>query len=147
MSNKIYEINFFFRFSYFFSSIFVIAVLSTLVELYATQPSEYYQKSINCSKFLNFAYFFPDELLISFSLCKNTKALFNITPNPNDISIIHGIRFINAALLLISHKSMALFFNPHTNRTKMIEVWKNHLFTIQCHYMFCFCRILANMYQ
>lgn len=104
-------------------------MLSTLIELYTVQPSEYSHDYIIISKFLNFPSIFPGELFISFSLCKNTKALFNITPNPNDISIIHGIRFINAALLLISHKSMALFFNPHMNRTKMIEVWKEYSHT------------------
>lgn len=35
---------------------------------------------------------------------------------------MHGIRFLNAYLLIISHKSMALFFNPYINRTAMSEV-------------------------
>lgn len=106
---------------------------------------------ITISKLLNnIPAIFLDELLISFSLCKNTKALFNITPNPNDISIIHGIRFINAALLLISHKSMALFFNPHMNRTKMIEVWKEYSHTQKyrkMYYILYFSRTLANTYR
>lgn len=63
-----------------------------------------------------------DELLVSFSLMKNSKALFSLQRDPADISTIHGIRFLNAALLLLSHKSMALFYNPHVNRTRMVEV-------------------------
>lgn len=61
-------------------------------------------------------------MLVSFSLWKNSKALFSLERSPGDVTTIHGIRFINAALLLISHKSMALFYNPHMNRTRMIEV-------------------------
>lgn len=42
--------------------------------------------------------------------------------NPNDIESLHGIRFLNAVLLLLAHKSMALFFDPYINRTEMAEV-------------------------
>lgn len=74
--------------------------------------------------------FCVDELLVSFSLWKNSKALFSLDRSPSDVSTIHGIRFINAALLLISHKSMAVFYNPYINRTKMIEVKFNPSFEI-----------------
>lgn len=43
--------------------------------------------------------------------------------DPSDIQSIHGIRFLNALLLLIAHKSMALFFDPYMNRTQMTEVF------------------------
>lgn len=45
--------------------------------------------------------------------------------DPSDIGPIHGIRLINAILLVLSHKTMAVFFNPHVNRTAMIEVSAN----------------------
>lgn len=77
-------------------------------------------------------YFCVDELLVSFSIWKNSKALFSLDRSPSDVSTIHGIRFINAALLLISHKSMAVFYNPYMNRTKMIEVNYNLRFGIFC---------------
>lgn len=40
----------------------------------------------------------------------------------SDIESIHGIRFLNAFLLILAHKSMALFFDPYVNRTAMTEV-------------------------
>lgn len=57
-----------------------------------------------------------------FSLIKNTKSIFNFKRDTNDITSIHGIRAVNAYLLIISHKSMALFFNPYMNRTPMAEL-------------------------
>lgn len=73
---------------------------------------------------------------MSFSLWKNSKALFSLERSSGDISTIHGIRFINAALLLLSHKSMAIFFNPHMNRTRMIEV--NDILIFNRHNLFLF---------
>lgn len=59
----------------------------------------------------------------AFSLSKNIKSLMSMRRDPGDISTIHGIRFLNAFLLLLSHKSMAVFYMPFANRTEMIEVW------------------------
>uniref|UniRef100_A0A336N027 CSON009625 protein n=1 Tax=Culicoides sonorensis TaxID=179676 RepID=A0A336N027_CULSO len=59
--------------------------------------------------------------IVAFSLIKNTKNILNLKREPNDIACIHGIRAVNAYLLIISHKSMALFFNPYINRTSMAE--------------------------
>ncbi|XP_014245510.1 O-acyltransferase like protein [Cimex lectularius] len=61
------------------------------------------------------------DLLICFSLKKNCKKLFSTEVAPDDISSVHGIRFLNAIMLYISHKSMALFYNPYMNRTIMAE--------------------------
>ena len=63
-----------------------------------------------------------EKLIQSFSLRKNVLALFSMSRSPGDIESIHGIRAINAVLLLIAHKCMALFFNPYLNRTVMAEV-------------------------
>lgn len=122
-------------FSIFFATVLAIATVSTLIDLYFTKPSKHFpsvstsifNKQKSNSRLL-------DELLVSFSLWKNAKALFNLDRNPSDVSTIHGIRFINAALLLISHKSMANFYNPYTNRTQMIEVSVSLFssFRIQC---------------
>ncbi|XP_075219173.1 drop dead [Lycorma delicatula] len=62
------------------------------------------------------------EVLLSFSLLTNSKKLFSVTRSPDDIPSIHGIRALNAFMLLVSHKSMALFFNPYINRTSMTEI-------------------------
>jgi hypothetical protein len=58
----------------------------------------------------------------AFSLRKNVLALFSLSRSPDDIESVHGIRAISALLLLVAHKSMALFFNPYMNRTTMAEV-------------------------
>lgn len=63
-----------------------------------------------------------DDWFNAFSLKKNFKTLFNVTKSQSDIPTLHGIRFLNAILLLFAHKSMALFFNPYVNRTEMSEV-------------------------
>lgn len=70
----------------------------------------------------NDSFRFADDVLVAFSLWKNTKALISLKRDPSDIGPIHGIRLINAILLVLSHKTMAVFFNPHVNRTAMIEV-------------------------
>ncbi|XP_076165792.1 nose resistant to fluoxetine protein 6 [Ptiloglossa arizonensis] len=61
------------------------------------------------------------ELLLSFSLKRNFKQLVSLERQPNDIATLHGVRAINAGMLLLAHKSMALFFNPYANRTEMSE--------------------------
>ncbi|XP_050088709.1 nose resistant to fluoxetine protein 6-like [Anopheles aquasalis] len=62
------------------------------------------------------------EWLTAFSLIKNTRSIVCLKEERNDIACVHGIRFLNAMLLLIAHKSMALFFNPYVNRTEMSEI-------------------------
>ncbi|XP_026674907.1 nose resistant to fluoxetine protein 6 isoform X2 [Ceratina calcarata] len=61
------------------------------------------------------------ELLLSFSLKRNFKSLVSVERKQNDIATLHGVRAINALMLLLAHKSMALFFNPYMNRTEMSE--------------------------
>ncbi|XP_058443935.1 O-acyltransferase like protein [Malaya genurostris] len=78
----------------------LVVVLSTLYEY----------KSENKNKWLT-----------SFSLIKNTRTIFCVKEDLNDVACVHGIRFLNAILLVIAHKSMALFFNPYANRTAMSE--------------------------
>lgn len=62
------------------------------------------------------------ELLLSFSLKRNFKKLVSLERGQNDIATLHGVRAINAIMLVLAHKSMALFFNPYSNRTEMSEV-------------------------
>ncbi|KAM8721005.1 hypothetical protein ACLKA7_006955 [Drosophila subpalustris] len=57
----------------------------------------------------------------AFSLDKNLRWLFSTSSSPGDIEAVHGIRFLNAIMLIFSHKSMAMFFNPYNNRTAMSE--------------------------
>lgn len=60
--------------------------------------------------------------LTSFSLIRNTKNLLSTNRSPSDIKSAHAIRFLNAVMLVLSHKCMALFFNPYSNRTAMTEL-------------------------
>ncbi|KAF6216345.1 hypothetical protein GE061_000686 [Apolygus lucorum] len=60
------------------------------------------------------------EYLECFSLSKNWEKLFE-TKN-GDFSEIHGIRTTSAIGLLLSHKNMAMLYNPYINRTAMSEV-------------------------
>lgn len=63
------------------------------------------------------------EVLLAFSLLSNSRRLLSLTQSPDDIHSVHGIRALNAFMLLMSHKSMMLFYNPYINRTAMVEVW------------------------
>jgi len=56
------------------------------------------------------------SLLLCFSLKKNCQQLFTFKRDSNDIATVHGIRMLNSIMLLLSHKSMAMFFSPYTNR-------------------------------
>ncbi|KAL1132309.1 hypothetical protein AAG570_010265 [Ranatra chinensis] len=62
-----------------------------------------------------------NEILLAFSLKKNSQKLFSLDVPADDISSIHGIRLFNAVMLYFSHKSMAIFYNPYMNRTAMAE--------------------------
>lgn len=62
------------------------------------------------------------EIFLAFSLKRNFKKLVLLKRVEGDISTLHGVRAINAFMLIIAHKSMALFFNPYVNRTGMSEV-------------------------
>lgn len=62
------------------------------------------------------------DLLLSFSLIKNVKKMISLERSSSDITAVHLIRLVNALLLLVAHKCMAIFFVPYTNRTEMSEV-------------------------
>lgn len=59
---------------------------------------------------------------LAFSLRKNVKQLVSMKRSTDDIEVLHGIRFVNAVMLLVAHKCMALMFVPYVNRTQMSEV-------------------------
>ncbi|KAJ8961100.1 hypothetical protein NQ318_008776 [Aromia moschata] len=59
--------------------------------------------------------------IVAFSIKRNLASLTTIKRTSDDIAAVHGIRFLNAVLLLLAHKSMALFFQPFTNRTDFVE--------------------------
>ncbi|KAF7393950.1 hypothetical protein HZH68_010769 [Vespula germanica] len=61
------------------------------------------------------------EILLSFSLKRNFHKLISLERAEGDIATLHGVRAFNALMLLLAHKSMALFYNPYTNRTDMSE--------------------------
>lgn len=62
------------------------------------------------------------EIILSFSLKRNFQKLISMERTEGDIAILHGVRAFNALMLLLAHKSMAMFYNPYTNRTGMSEV-------------------------
>lgn len=61
-----------------------------------------------------------NEYITAFSLTKNWNSFITIKKDDN-IKAVHGIRFLNSVLLILSHKSMATFFVPFSNRTQMVE--------------------------
>jgi peptidoglycan/LPS O-acetylase OafA/YrhL len=63
-----------------------------------------------------------NKLFSAFSLIRNTNNLLSLKRDSGDIRTAHAIRFFNAVMLLLSHKCMALFFNPYSNRTAMAEM-------------------------
>jgi peptidoglycan/LPS O-acetylase OafA/YrhL len=52
----------------------------------------------------------------------NQKYKIFIKDVSGDIKTAHSIRLFNAIMLLVSHKCMALYFNPYVNRTEMSEL-------------------------
>jgi hypothetical protein len=58
----------------------------------------------------------------AFSLRKNVSALFRLSRSPDEIESLHGLRTFSVLLVLVAHKSMALFFSPFLNRTTKAEV-------------------------
>ena len=57
-----------------------------------------------------------------FSLKQNLTLLLSTDTSKDDLGVVHGARFLNAIALLLSHKQMALMFNPFMNRTEMSQV-------------------------
>lgn len=43
-----------------------------------------------------------DEWLLAFSVTRNVQDLLNTDENPNDIQTVHGIRFLNAIVLMFT---------------------------------------------
>lgn len=43
-----------------------------------------------------------DEWLLAFSVTRNVQELLNVDENPNDIQTVHGIRFLNAIVLMFT---------------------------------------------
>ncbi|VEN64207.1 unnamed protein product, partial [Callosobruchus maculatus] len=62
-----------------------------------------------------------NEWVMAFSLKKNFDSLFTIKKNPNEVEILHGIRWLNALALIAAHKNMAMLFEPYANRTSMVD--------------------------
>lgn len=63
------------------------------------------------------------EIILAFSLKRNYIKLVSLKQSNDDIPTLHGIRALNAFLLILGHKSMALIFIPFMNRTEMSEVF------------------------
>ncbi|XP_018574626.1 nose resistant to fluoxetine protein 6-like, partial [Anoplophora glabripennis] len=61
------------------------------------------------------------QLLMCFAIQRNYKIIATIRKNENEIQALHGVRALSALALIISHKVMALFYNPFMNRSVMSE--------------------------
>lgn len=73
----------------------------------------------------NIIHVFVDKWIMAFSIKENFMSSISMERPSTDIETVHGIRCVNAILLLVSHKSMAVFFQPAPNRTAYVEVSKN----------------------
>lgn len=62
--------------------------------------------------------FFSDVWLTSFSVKKNWRQLTSTKRSPDDLKAVHGIRFLNAILIFLCHKSVETL-TPRLNRTEM----------------------------
>ncbi|XP_001942708.2 regulator of hypoxia-inducible factor 1 [Acyrthosiphon pisum] len=89
-----------------FGVLFLVIILSTVMDKY-----NMFQSTESTAS----------KVLYSFSLKRNVRQLLSVNESPEDIRSVHGIRALNALMLLASHKSMAMFFNPYSNRTAMTE--------------------------
>lgn len=107
----------------FFVLILSVAVLSTIYDRSTKnqQKQSKFDANIPPHHLLISGFRSADEWCTAFSLDKNLRWLFSTNSSPGDIEAVHGIRFLNAVMLIFSHKSMAMFFNPYNNRTTMAE--------------------------
>ncbi|CAG9854245.1 unnamed protein product [Phyllotreta striolata] len=62
-----------------------------------------------------------NKWIMAFSIKENFLSSIKLERAPTDIETVHGIRCVNAILLLVAHKSMAAFYQPAPNRTAFIE--------------------------
>jgi hypothetical protein len=82
-------------------------------------------KGKRCTYFFHYCLFLGVllKLLLSFSLQRNWAKFLEIKENDNNqVAGLHGMRFLAAFALLMSHKSISLFYNPYMNRTPTITV-------------------------
>lgn len=63
-------------------------------------------------------YFLVDSFLTSFSIKRNWQSLTSADRSEDDIKAVHGIRFLNAVLIFLCHKSVESMI-PKVNRTQM----------------------------
>lgn len=63
-------------------------------------------------------------------MIKNGRDIFSVRPSNGDIPTLHGIRFLNTILLIISHKCMEIDFNPISNKREMNLLAATQLSTI-----------------
>nr|XP_023016320.1 nose resistant to fluoxetine protein 6 [Leptinotarsa decemlineata] len=92
------------------STYITVSVFAALIvwEIFATVYDHYVVENKN-------------RWIVAFSLKENFMNSISLKRSPGDIEAVHGIRCLNAILLLASHKSMATFFLPYSNRTEYVE--------------------------
>ena len=69
------------------------------------------------SQFVQFFDILLDSLISAFSVIRSIKEISSLDSNPNEISCLHGIRFLNVIFLYLSHKVLAMNFEPYTNKS------------------------------
>lgn len=62
------------------------------------------------------------KLVTAFSLKRNWNTLIQMDLNPDDISCVHGIRFIFSMTIYLLHRGVFGMFVPFSNRTEIAKV-------------------------
>lgn len=101
-----------------FAGLLLLEILATVYDHVAVAEKSKHFSAKRKSSIFSIA----DKWLTSFSLLRNAQTLMETGRVASDIKTIHGIRMVNALLLLTAHKSMAVLFLPFANRTEAIEV-------------------------
>ncbi|XP_044756157.1 nose resistant to fluoxetine protein 6-like [Coccinella septempunctata] len=91
---------------YLFGVVLFLTVLATLRGVYNLNIQEK-------NKFL--------KLVDCFNLFDNWEELTTVKESKDEVKTLHGMRALGALALIISHKTMALFYNPYINRSAMSE--------------------------
>lgn len=60
--------------------------------------------------------------LLHFSLRRTWPQLWDTTPQPGEISCLHGLRFVGLIMVYVQHKIFFVLFNMISNRTDNILV-------------------------
>lgn len=109
-------------FSFLLASYLLFVIFSTFYDFFARsngksgyQNSLLYLESISKLVIL-------DKWIAAFSISKNVKEVFDVTISGSEVSVLHGVRFINVVCVFLVHKSMVLNFNPYFGKIYLLNL-------------------------